>query len=216
MVIIGAKGFAKEVLEVLHQSLHPLSKIAFFDDVNTDLPDLLFGEFRILKNKDDVLNYFNQTDKQFTLGIGGPINRAKLAARFENWGGVLTSVISPKANIGSFNVTLESGLSLMTGTTLTSDIIIKKGSLINLHCTVGHDSTIGRFVELSPGVHVSGRCTIGDYCNLGTNATLLPEITLGENVVVGAGAVVSKDVPSNSVVVGIPAKIIKELPPIVV
>jgi acetyltransferase-like isoleucine patch superfamily enzyme len=46
---------------------------------------------------------------------------------------------------------------------------------------------------------------------IGANATILPGVTIGENSVVAAGAVVSKDVPDNTVVGGIPAKIIKEI-----
>ena len=43
------------------------------------------------------------------------------------------------------------------------------------------------------------------------NVTVLPGVTIGENAVVGAGAVVTKDVPDNAVVVGTPAKVIKYL-----
>ncbi len=46
---------------------------------------------------------------------------------------------------------------------------------------------------------------------IGANATILPGVTIGENAVVAAGAVVSKDVPDNVVVGGIPAKIIKTI-----
>jgi acetyltransferase-like isoleucine patch superfamily enzyme len=46
---------------------------------------------------------------------------------------------------------------------------------------------------------------------IGANVTLLPGVTIGENAVVAAGAVVSKDVPDNAVVGGIPAKIIKTI-----
>jgi acetyltransferase-like isoleucine patch superfamily enzyme len=46
---------------------------------------------------------------------------------------------------------------------------------------------------------------------IGANATILPGVTIGENAVVAAGAVVSKDVPDNTIVGGIPAKIIKEI-----
>ncbi|UFH32513.1 sugar O-acetyltransferase [Chryseobacterium sp. C-71] len=46
---------------------------------------------------------------------------------------------------------------------------------------------------------------------IGANATILPGLTIGENAVVAAGAVVSKDVPDNMIVGGIPAKIIKEI-----
>ena len=50
---------------------------------------------------------------------------------------------------------------------------------------------------------------IGDNCFIGNGAILLPGITIGNEVIVGAGAVVTKDVPSNSIVAGNPAKIIR-------
>ncbi len=46
---------------------------------------------------------------------------------------------------------------------------------------------------------------------LGANATILPGVTVGQNAVVAAGAVVTKDVPANTVVAGVPAKIIKKI-----
>ncbi|GGF24853.1 DapH/DapD/GlmU-related protein [Echinicola rosea] len=46
---------------------------------------------------------------------------------------------------------------------------------------------------------------------IGANATILPGVTIGEHAVVAAGAVVHRDVPANSVVAGVPAKIIKDL-----
>jgi acetyltransferase-like isoleucine patch superfamily enzyme len=46
---------------------------------------------------------------------------------------------------------------------------------------------------------------------IGANATILPGVTIGENAIVAAGAVVSKDVPDNTIVGGIPAKIIKAI-----
>ena len=215
MVIVGAKGFAKEVLEILNQINYNNDLIAFFDNVNQDVDPLLYEIFPVLKNEKELKNFFGKAENKFTLGIGGPQNRYNLTKLFESWGGTLHSTISPFANIGHFGNTLNYGINLMTGSTITNDITIGKGALINLHCTVGHDSKIGEFVEMSPGVHVSGNCTIGDFCNLGTNATILPKITLGNNVVVGAGSVVTKDIPDNTLVVGIPAKPIKELLPIV-
>jgi len=212
MIIVGGKGFAKEVLEVLFQNSYDEKKIAFFDNVNSDIQNLLYGKFQVLKSQHDVSEFLNTVESNFCLGIGGPLSRAKLNLLFTSWGGILTSVISPASNIGHYGVELGKGVCLMSGCSLTNDIKIGAGCLINLHCTVGHDSVIGDFTELSPGVHISGNCSIGSYCNLGTNATILPKVVLGDNVMVGAGAVVTKDVPSNSLVVGIPAKVVRELP----
>ena len=211
MLIVGAKGFAKEVLEVLYQ-LNDIENVVFYDDVSEDLPKQLYERFDILRNAEEVKEYFQNVDNRFTIGIGGPVLRKKMFDKFTGLGGVFTSTISPKANIGNFGNEIEDGSNVMTGTVITNDIHLGKGVLVNLNCTIGHDSTIGDFVEMSPGVHVSGNCKIGSYSNIGTNASILPKITIGENVIVGAGSVVTKDVPSNSLVVGVPAKIIKELP----
>lgn len=58
---------------------------------------------------------------------------------------------------------------------------------------------------------VPGRIHIKKNAWIGANATILPGVTIGENAVVAAGAVVSKDVPDNAIVGGVPAKIIKSI-----
>lgn len=213
MLIVGAKGFAKEVLEVCHQN-GDLEHVVFYDDVNDDIEDELYGKFLVLKNLDQAREYFSTKDRRFTLGLGNPALRKKIADIFENIGGVLTSTISPKATIGNYGNTIQYGCNIMSGTVITNDVNLGKGVLLNLNCTIGHDSVIGDFVEISPGCNISGNCIIGDYCNLGTNTVLLPNIQLGKNVIVGAGAVVTKDIPDNSLAVGIPAKVVKSLNPI--
>ena len=59
--------------------------------------------------------------------------------------------------------------------------------------------------------HVPGHIHIKKNAWIGAGATILPGVTIGENAIVAAGAVVSKDVPANTIVGGIPAKIIKEI-----
>ncbi|WP_320123015.1 sugar O-acetyltransferase [uncultured Sphaerochaeta sp.] len=58
---------------------------------------------------------------------------------------------------------------------------------------------------------IASSVTIGNDVWIGGNCTILPGVTIGNNVIVAAGAVVTKDVPDNCVVAGIPAKIIQEL-----
>ncbi len=51
---------------------------------------------------------------------------------------------------------------------------------------------------------------IGDWCVIGIGATIMAGVRIGDEVVVGAGAVVSRDVPSNCIVAGNPARVIRE------
>jgi sugar O-acyltransferase (sialic acid O-acetyltransferase NeuD family) len=207
LVIVGAKGFAKEVLEILYQ-MEFKEKIFFFDDVTPDLPNDLFG-YPIFKGIDEVKKYFSDESFDFSIGIGNPHLRKKIFEKFSSIGGKFESTISPFAQIGHFDNFIGEGCNVMTGTVITNSIKLGKGCLINLNCTIGHDSVLGDFVELSPGTHVSGNCEIGELTQIGTNVTILPKIKVGKNAIIGAGSVITKDIPDNVLVVGVPGKIIK-------
>ena len=91
------------------------------------------------------------------------------------------------------------------------------------YVTIGDDCFIG------PGVHIYCAChstdprerktrqewakpvTIGNDVWIGGNVTILPGVTIGDNCTIGAGAVVTHDIPANSIAVGNPAKVIKTL-----
>lgn len=208
MIIIGAKGFAKEVLEILHQN-NQLEGLAFYDDVNHDLPDLLFGKFPILKDENQAREHFENFGNEFTIGIGEPKLRELVYDKFIEIGGKLTSTISTTSYIGNYGNQIKDGCNIMQKVVLTNDITLKKGVLINQLTSIGHDVIIGKFSEICPNVSISGNCKIGNYVFIGTGAIILPKINIGNNVIIGAGAVVSKDLPDNCVAVGIPAKIIK-------
>ena len=56
-----------------------------------------------------------------------------------------------------------------------------------------------------------GPITIGDNVHIGTNAMIMPGVTIGSNCIIGCGAIVTKDVPENSVAVGVPARVIESV-----
>ena len=213
MLIVGAKGFAKEVLETVHQ-LNQLDDLVFYDDVNDDVPEKLFGQFPVFRTIQEAIVYFKTIDNQFTIGIGNPLLRKQLYDKFTALGGVFTSTLSPLATIGIFDVKIGDGANVLSGAVFSNGTMLGKGCIVYYNSIITHDCTIGDFVEISPSVTLLGRCKIGSYSQIGSNTTILPDIKIGENVIIGAGSVVTKDLPNNCVAVGVPAKIIKELSPL--
>ena len=84
----------------------------------------------------------------------------------------------------------------------------------NVHITDGvkfitHDGGTLLYRSIVPDLEVTKPINVGSNVYFGNNVIVLPGVNIGSNVVIGAGAVVSKDIPDNSVAVGVPARVIK-------
>lgn len=88
-------------------------------------------------------------------------------------------------------------------------ISIGDGTMIGMNVTI---ATLNHGLPLETrNVTFPSPVIIGDNVWIGSNATILPGVTIGDNSVVAAGAVVTKDVPENTVVAGVPAKELKKI-----
>lgn len=112
------------------------------------------------------------------------------------------SCISAYSKIGQ-------GTCVMSGSIVNADTDIGKNCIINTGAIVEHDCIVKDNVQISSGSVIAGGVTIEKDTFIGINSSVIEGICIGENVTVGAGSVVIKDIPSNCVVVGNPAKIIK-------
>lgn len=89
------------------------------------------------------------------------------------------------------------------------------GVVIGDDCLIGHNTVMATLNhDLSPGKRADmlpAAINIGRNVWIGSNATVLPGVTIGDNAVVAAAAVVTRDVPENSVVVGSPARVVRSV-----
>lgn len=132
------------------------------------------------------------------VGFGFRINHKGIQERFTHIGGVK---IGDNVEIGSFS-TIDRGALV--------DTIIGSNVKIDSHVHVGHHCHVGDGTSLVAGTVLGGGSVIGRNCFIGLNVCVKEHITIGDNVLIGMGSVVVNDIPSNVVVVGNPAKIIRK------
>lgn len=145
--------------------------------------------------------------------IGHNVIRARVAAGLRREGLQIVRAIHPNVMIESpkhigEGVIFEQGAAIHAESQVGDGVFMGTASFVAHHCQVG-DYTI-----LSGGFSTGGGVKIGSYSLMGVGASVHPHVTIGSNVIVGVGAAVIKDVPDNVVVAGVPARVIRELPPL--
>lgn len=209
IAIIGAGGFGKEVQMLIEQINNKESQyefIGYFDDGYKK--GQLINDFPILGGLNDI----NNIDFKLSIvsAIGEPKLKEKLIKLIDNSNIDFPILVHPTALIGDRKyVTIGEGSIITAGVIITVNINIGKHVILNLSCTVGHDTDIGDYSSFMPTVNISGEVDIQKGVYVGTGAKIINQLTIGENTIVGAGAVVAKSLPKNCTAVGIPAKPIK-------
>lgn len=123
------------------------------------------------------------------------------------------------------NVAIFSGAEIVGPTTIGDGCFINRDAYIRSGTTIGNKVFLGPFVRLitdghdvggperRAGTNTSLPIRIGDGAWIGAGATVLGGVTIGNGCIVAAGALVTNDVPDNSLVAGVPAKLKRSLEP---
>lgn len=213
IVILGAGGFAREVLDVIEA----ISATGDTIEAAGFIVDSAYLARATTVNGLPVLGDFDwldahASDVRVLCGVGDPSIRRRMVERATRSGTTFATVVHPRATSSS-RVELGMGVVITAGVVMTNNIVIGDHVHVNLNCTIGHDAVLGPFATLAPGVHVSGNVTVGEGAYIGTGAVILETMSVGRWSIVGAGAVVNRDVPSDTTAVGLPAKVIKQRAP---
>lgn len=190
--LYGASGHAKVIIDIVEAMG---SKVAGLIDDNETIHEM-FGF--------PVAHSFTG-QSPLIISIGSNKIRKKLV---EQLASQFTTAIHPSAVVSKRAIMAE-GTVVMQGTVIQSGVHIGRHCIINTGASIDHECEIGDYVHISPHATLCGNVTIGEGAWIGAGATVIQGVKIGCWAVIGAGAVVIKDVPNNTVMAGVPARVVK-------
>ena|ERR1700730_15666248 len=202
LIIVGGGEHARVVIETArHQEWNV---IGFVDPLPCEETSKRLNCPRI-GTHDDISKY---PKVKLVLGVGcvsvNDIRRGivqKIGASSDRWITLIDSFscISPTAK-------LAEGIVVLPGAVISSGASIGRHCIINLGAKINHDVRVGEFVHVSPQAALGGGSSVGDNAYIGMGAMIRDHAVVNDRTLVGMGAVVSKQFPAGSTLIGNPAK----------
>lgn len=217
LVIIGAGGFGREVLDIVNdinsRALQSLGReeydfLGFVDDGEPDLDRLKrigaghLGPTSVLTNL--------PAGCKFTIGIGSGAVRRKLDLEATSAGLEPATLIHGTATYGA-DVRISDGAVVCAHVSITTNVTIGRHTHINLNTTVGHDSMLADYSTVNPLCAISGDVTVGEEVMVGTNSAINQGLSIGNGSIIASGSAVTKSVEAYTLVAGVPAITKKKL-----
>ena len=206
LVIVGADGFGREVLDVL-RDIDPAQELwEFAGFVSCDQPDSeLLRRIHApwIGTDDDFLAARSAT--RFVLATADTRARMHLATRFEATGLQTVTLVRPLATVGS-DSSLGSGSIVCAQASITTNVRLGRLVHVDRMASIGHDVRVADFVTLHSASVISGAVSVGIGARLGAASGVLPGLAVGAHVTIGAGALVTASVPDRATVSGVPAR----------
>lgn len=206
LAIYGAGGLGKEIFDtVISSTSNQFDEIVFIDD-NEKMHDY-YG-----KNVYSFLRFqdcFKAEECQLIIGVGEPSTRAFLFEKVLRCGYSFASIIhssviiSPTSKIG--NGTYIGPLSF-----ISSDTSVGHNVIIQPHAMIGHDVSIGDSSVISTNVVLAGNCMVGARTFVALNVSVEQKIKIGDDSIIGMASCVNKDIPSEVIAMGYPARVLKK------
>jgi len=208
IAIVGAGGFGREVknlIDHINEKSEEYQFIGYYDD---SLENGTFvNNYPVIGNVLD-LNKF-EGELFVVIAVADPSSKKLIVDSIKNKNINYPILIHPSVTIAADFVKIGKGTIICAGNYITVNVNIGEFVILNLCCTVGHDTNIDSYSSFMPSVNISGEVIINEGVYVGTGAKIINQIEIGEYTIVGAGAVVSKSLPKKCTAVGIPAKPIK-------
>lgn len=211
IVVWGGTGHAGVVREALDPQLWRIS--AIFDRRPIPSP---FSDVPLFVGTDGFFHWLQaQGDVDRIAGvvaIGGTDGRSRLqiADLFRSHELFLPSIIHRSSFVAA-TATYGEGCQVLALAAVCANAKLGRSVIVNTASSIDHDCVVGDGAHIAPGARLAGEVDVEECAFIGTGAIILPRLHIGKGAIIGAGAVVTRDVPANAIVVGNPARNIREI-----
>jgi sugar O-acyltransferase (sialic acid O-acetyltransferase NeuD family) len=198
-------SYSVDILE--KQNLH---KIIGIVDSNRTIGESIYG-YKIIGRQEEIIQLMDKhVIEGCVITIGDNWSRKKVYDQINEIAPNLKwpNAIHPSVIISN-RVEFGKGILVMAGVIINSNAYLGDFTNFFTNCNVEHDCYIDDFASISAGVVLGGKVKIGKFSAIALNATVFDRITVGDNTVIGGASLVTKDIPSNVLAYGNPAKIIR-------
>jgi sugar O-acyltransferase (sialic acid O-acetyltransferase NeuD family) len=210
IIIVGSGAHARVVFDILRAAGRSASVGAFVDvEGKGEAPESIEG-VRVMHGLEAMHEYVRSHEVTAILGHGNNSRRKSVLPHLEGLGVKLGTAIHPSAVI-SPGVEIGGATTISAGVVIITGAKIGKGVIVNTCASIDHDCVIEDFVQIAPGAHLAGKVKVETEAFVGIGAVVIQNLTIGRASVIGAGAAVVRDVPPESLVIGVPARVRKHL-----
>lgn len=207
LVIVGAGSVGKFVAYNSEHFQQSFEILGFLDDAEEKQHTTIAG-YKVLGKIQSLAEYSGK-NIALVLGISFPKIKLKVVEQIANLDFDFPNLISKQAWI-SEQVTFGKGCIIYPGVSINYGTQIGNYVVMNMNCAIGHDSVIGDFVAMAPGVNLGGHTQLKKGVDMGIGSCTIQNVEIGDYTVVGGQSMIINSTPPNSKVMGVPGKSISE------
>lgn len=194
IVLIGARGLARELLGYLEDDPRYRVICALDEDTSATLPGC-----EVMSPSD-----WRGHGESAIFTVGYPEFKREVLERYARFDFQWQTYIHPQAII-SKHANVGIGCIFAPFAVVAGNASLGNFVFMNVYSAVGHDSSVGSFSSLMPYACAEGYASVGEECLIATGAKVLPHFRIGDRSRVSAGAVVMRDMPQDTLIHGNPA-----------